>query len=321
MVMGSKKTVKKKIALALGAGGARGLAHIGVINYLVKTGIKIDFVAGSSIGALIGALFCHQGDIDAVRQKVLDYLGDEELAKKWEGLVPRKDQNNKSKTGQIIEDLRTYIGKQYIKFAVITKKSLARRSDLMEPLEHLFGNMTAEDLKIPFSACAVDLLSGQELHLKNGRLVDIIYASAAIPGIFPPLERNGMLLADGSISDLVPIEAVPDQDEYFIIAVDFGPGAFLKGELEKGVDILMRSDELARIKLNKLILQSADFVISPEVDEYHWAEFSHYREIMELGHRAAEQAGQKLINALAEAEEIQLSWWQRVLKPIQGSVK
>lgn len=319
--MGSIKAVKKKIALALGAGGARGLAHIGVIDYLVKAGIKIDFVAGTSIGAIIGALFCHEGDIEAVKRRVLDYMGDEELAKKWEGLVPRKEQQNKSKTGQIIEDLRTYIGKQYIKFAVITKKSLARKSDLMEPLEHLFGEMAAEDLKIPFSACTVDLLTGQELHLKNGRLVDIIYASAAIPGIFPPLEKNGMLLADGSISDLVPIEAVPDHDEYFIIAVDFGPGAFLMGELEKGVDILMRSDELARIKLNQMILQNADFVISPEVDAYHWAEFSDYKEIIQLGYEAAELAGHRLMNALAGAEEIQLSWWQRVLKPFQGSAK
>jgi len=319
--MGSKKAVKKKIALALGAGGARGLAHIGVIDYLVKAGIEIDFVAGSSIGAIIGALFCHEGDIEAVRQKVLDYLGDEGLAKKWDGLVPRKEQNNKSKPGQIIEDLRTYIGKQYFKFAVITKKSLAKRGDLMEPLEYLFGDLTAEELKIPYSACAVDLLTGQELHLKSGRLAEIVYASSAVPGIFPPLERNGMLLADGSISALVPIEAVPDHDEYFIIAVDFGPGAFLKGELEKGVDILMRSDELARIKLNKLILQNADFVISPEVNEYHWAEFSDYKEIMELGHEAAELAGDRLMSALAEAEEIQLSWWQRVLKPFQGSAK
>jgi NTE family protein len=317
--MGSKKAAKKKIALVLGAGGARGLAHIGVIEYLAQAGIKIDFVGGSSIGAVIGALYCREGDINAVWEKVLEYLGDDELVKKWEGLVPRREQNHKSRPGQFIEDLRTFIGKQYIKFAVITKPSLAGKRDLMEPLEHLFGDAVAEDLKIPFIACAVDLLTGQELHLKNGRLTDIVYASSAIPGIFPPLERNGMLLADGSISALVPVEAVPDRDEYFIIAVDFGPGSFLKGVLDKGVDILLRSDELARIKLNRLIVQKADFIISPTVDMYHWAEFSHYKEIMKLGYEAAQRSGERLKNMLARGGEIRLSWWRRALQRVAGS--
>ncbi|NIS14828.1 MAG: hypothetical protein GWN00_00475, partial [Aliifodinibius sp.] len=89
-----------------------------------------------------------------------------------------------------------------------------------------------------------------------------------------------MLLADGSISDLVPVEAIPNRDEYIIIAVNFGPGTFMRTNLDRGLDVLMRSDELARIKLNKMILEKANLVISPDVAHFHWAEFARYEEII-----------------------------------------
>ena len=284
--MEMKREKPVKFALALGAGGARGLAHLGVIESLLDCGISIDYVTGSSIGAIIGALYCHRGDLDQVRTHALELINDPKMGKKWEVFAARKDQSKNSRAGKVIEDIRIFINNQYLKIAVVTKKSLAKQSDLMDPLKILFGDLTTADLKIPFSACTVDLKSGKELYLDQGKLTDIVYASSAIPGIFPPLERDGMLLADGSVTDLVPVEIARQQPDHSVIAVDFGPGQLFRGDYSKGVDIMMRADELARIKLNDIILQNADVVISPQVDDFHWAEFNEYENIIRLGREA-----------------------------------
>lgn len=308
-----KQIVETKYALALGAGGARGLAHVGVIESLLDSGISIDYVAGSSIGAVVGAMYCHRGDIEQVRTHILELITDPKMAKKWEVFVARKNTTANSRASKIIEDLRVFINNQYLRIAVVTKKSLAKQSDLMDPLKTLFGDLTTSDLIIPFSACTVDLKSGQALYLDQGRLTDIIYASSAIPGIFPPLERDGMLLADGSITDLVPVEKASAQPDHTTIAVDFGPGQLFRSEYDKGVDIMMRADELARIKLNNLILRKADLVISPQVDEYHWAEFSEYENIIRLGREAVLEAQDRIAELKTSLIPPKQGWFKNLL--------
>ncbi|HEQ98217.1 MAG TPA: patatin-like phospholipase family protein [candidate division Zixibacteria bacterium] len=313
------RVISKKIALALGAGGARGLAHIGILEEIERSGIKIDYVAGSSIGAMIGALYCLYGNAGDVRRHLAEFLTDEELQKKWDSFVPcHKNENGKRKV-HLLEELRGFINRQYVRLAVMTKKSLAREDDLMDPLEQIFEDKTTDDLKIPFSACSVDLISGNELYLNSGKLSELVYCSSAIPGIFPPCKKGDLLLADGSISDLVPVDAVPDHDEYIIIAVNFGPGTFLRTNLDSGLDILMRADELARIKLNKMILEEADLVISPDVSNFHWAEFSRYEEIIEIGRQAASNAHEDIM-AFAETGQVKIKpWYKRAFGWLSGA--
>ena len=317
--MEMKQENPAKFALALGAGGARGLAHLGVIESLLDCGITIDYVTGSSIGAIIGALYCHRGDLEQVRTHILELINDPRMGKKWEVFAARKDQSKNSRTGKMIEDIRIFINNQYLKIAVVTKKSLAKQSDLMEPLKILFGDLTTDDLKIPFSACTVDLKSGKELYLDRGKLTDIVYASSAIPGIFPPLERDGMLLADGSVTDLVPVEIASAQPNHSVIAVDFGPGQLFGNEFSKGVDIMMRADELARIKLNNMILRKADLIISPQVDDYHWAEFGQYESIIRLGREAVLESRDKIEALKASLVLPKQSWFARLMDKIRRS--
>jgi NTE family protein len=309
--MSSRHKPHKKIALALGAGGARGLAHIGVLEYLSENGVEIDYIAGSSIGSIIGALYSLSLDILQVQDKIVSLIEDEDVCKKWENFVPRRNNDHLSKPIQFFEELRSFIGNQYLKMAVVTRKSLAKRDDLWDPLEKLFGSTSFGSLKIPFSAVTVDLISGQELYLTEGNLTEMMYSSAAIPGIFPPLEKNGMLLADGSISDLCPVHGTPNREEYIVIAVNLGHGVFLDGDLSKGVDVLMRADEIARIKLNKMILKDADLIITPKVGDYHWADFGHYDDIIRLGREAAigveDQVARILMN-----DQTEPGWFKRI---------
>lgn len=304
--------VSRRVALALGAGGARGLAHIGILEQLEKAGVKIDYIAGSSIGSIVGALYCLYGNIEQVKKKIKEVIGDKELTRGWEQFVPVRPDEKDSQAGRIFDELKSFVSRQFLKLAIVSKASLASKEDLMRPLEKLFGDYTADDLKIPFSACTVDLVSGKELYLHSGKLSEMLYCSSAIPGVFPPQKMDDMLLADGSISDLVPVEGIPDGYRYVIIAVDFGTGTDLRTKLERGIDMLMRSDELARIKLNNLILNKADLVIAPDVSEFHWAEFSRYDEIVQLGRDVSVHIHNDLEKIWKRDKKQKMPWYRRL---------
>lgn len=304
--------VSRRVALALGAGGARGLAHVGILERLEKAGVKIDYISGSSIGSIVGALYCLYGDIKQVEKKIKEVIQDKELSKGWEGFVPVRPDNDGPEAGRLFDEFKAFVSRQFLKLAIISKPSLASRKDLMRPLERLFGNYTADDLKIPFSACTVDLVSGKELYLHAGKLSEMVYCSSAIPGVFPPFKMDDMLLGDGSISDLVPVEGVPDGNKYIIIAVDFGPGTNLSTGLDKGIDLLMRSDELARMKLNNLILEKADIVIAPDVSDFHWAEFARYDEIVQAGREASANIHSELKKIWKREGRRKTPWYKRL---------
>ncbi len=316
--MRKSSNVPKRIALVLGAGGARGMAHMGVIEYLTERGLKIDFISGSSIGSVIGALYCLNPDIDSILECFGELVNNDEYRKKWDNFVPHKKEDREAKKRGFFDELRGFINKHYIQFAVVTKKSLAGEEELTKPLEELFGDKTCDDLQIPFAACTVDLKSGRELYLDEGKVADIVYCSSAIPGIFPPREKDGMILADGSVSDHVPIEGIMARDDYFIIAVNLGPAQLVERGLDRGVDILLRADELARIKLNKMILEKADVVISPDVVDYHWAEFVRYKEIIEKGRQAAERVFPRIEEYL-QAQEKRPPWYRRFANTFKRS--
>lgn len=304
--------VSRRVALALGAGGARGLAHIGIIRQLEKAGIGIGYIAGSSIGSIVGALYSLYADIEQVEKKIKEVIEDKELRKGWQGFVPVRPDEDDSNPGRLFDELKAFVSRQFVKLAIVSKPSLASKEDLMRPLEKLFGEHTADDLKIPFSSCTVDLVSGKEIYLHSGRLSEIVYCSSAIPGVFPPFKMGDMLLADGSISDLVPVEGIPDSNKYTTIAVDFGPGTYLRTSLDKGIDLLMRSDELARKKLNDLILEKADLVIAPDVSDIHWAEFSRYDEIVQLGEDVSVHIHRELERIWKRRGKQKLPWYKRL---------
>jgi NTE family protein len=309
----------KKIALILGAGGARGLCHIGIIEKLLEADISIDYIAGSSIGAIIGGYYALTGDIDLTQKRIIELIEDKNLRKGWQGFVPRRNDNDdKPNAGKLIEELRHYITRQYQKFAVFTKSSLASQKDLMNPLRELFEDKSTLDLKINFCATAVDLISGKEIHACDGKLAEIIYASSAIPGIFPPLETSGMLLSDGSISDLVPVDVVPQDENYVTIAVFCGIDPRAEKDYTRGLNILLRADELARRKLNQLILEKADLVIAPDVEDYHWSEFNRYEEIIEKGRKASIAETENIVRLIAPAAKKPV-WWKRMFGWMKSS--
>ncbi|NMN98188.1 patatin-like phospholipase family protein [Antrihabitans stalactiti] len=186
---------KTRVALALGSGGARGYAHIGVIEELVDRGYDIVGISGSSMGALIGGLYA------------ADALDDFSL---WASGLTQRD---------VLRLLDV----------ALTAPTVVRAERIFDIVRNLVGETVIEDLRIPFTAVATDLIAGRSVWFQRGSLVAAMRASIAIPGFISPHEVDGRLLADGGILDplpVVPVVAVPAD---LIIAVDVGgedPGDF-----------------------------------------------------------------------------------------------
>jgi NTE family protein len=150
----------------------------------------------------------------------------------------------------------------------------------------LIPDIDVSETKIPFGCVATDIRNGKRFVYTSGRLRTAISASCALPGIFPPVRDNGMLLVDGGWVERVPVYCAWDLGADIVIAVDVSSDVPIF-EDKSGLDIILRADAVSRIYLNELIAREADVVIHPEVGAMHWADFSNPRSLYKQGELAA----------------------------------
>jgi len=293
-----------KIGLALGGGGAKGAAHIGILRVLEKNGIKISAVSGASAGSVIGAGYALGVPIDEIEKNLV------------------KLNNNKFFR---------------ISNFHIFHESLIKSKDIAKVVKNIVGDSTFEDTKIPFRAVAVDLETGTEVILDHGRLLDAIAASSAIPGIFSPHFIDSRYLVDGGLLDNVPVlplRAMKDLD--IIIGVEirtltsrqYISGMIWEKYYNKPKAFKLYPGKLSQIKLNfslmiHILLRSIDIlmeetqatryakampdiIIRPEVGSISFLEFNKYQMALDAGTRAAEEEMPKIL-ALIEKKKQELS--------------
>ncbi|MCK5507319.1 MAG: patatin-like phospholipase family protein [Desulfobacterales bacterium] len=181
-----KKKNKNKIGLALGTGSARGWAHIGVIKALNEANIKVDYVAGVSIGAVVGAVYA-AGNINA--------LEDVALQLNWKQILSFID-------------------------IVFPKSGLIDGNKIADFIRMYIKAKNIEDLPLPFCAVSTDLATGKEIIIKKGDIVEAVRASISTPGIFTPVIKDNMTLIDGGIVNSVPVSVVRKMGADIVIAVD-----------------------------------------------------------------------------------------------------
>ena len=178
----------RKVGLALSGGGARGLAHIGVLKVLEQEGISVDLLAGTSMGGVIAAGYAAGLTPDFLEQEALRMASLRRLLALADPTLPRSG---------LFEGQKV---RQYL-------------------LGHL-GNRTFDDLRLPLALVAVDLNSGREVILREGRVVDAVRATIALPGVFTPVERDGQLLVDGGLLNNLPADVVRQMGADVVIAVN-----------------------------------------------------------------------------------------------------
>ena len=273
------------IGLALGGGGARGLVHIGVLKSLKKQGIPVHMVAGASIGATIGAMYAATLDPDWVEKRFRQFV-QSDLYKKigLDRLVPT-DQPNSS----IFQTAATYVKNQIIVNLANDRLGILKQDRLLQVLEYLIPVKTFEELKIPFSCLTLDLNSGEDIIFKTGDLVEAILASSAIPGFIPPVEKNGLLLTDGSVSCPVPVITVRKMGADFSISVNVGMNNFETLQNPNLLQVLGRAEQITSTRLGELKANTADITIRPNTMDVYWAEFNKIDQLIQNGENETDQ--------------------------------
>lgn len=204
--------MKKKLGLALGSGGALGFAHIGVLKSLEENKIPIDFIAGSSAGAIVGAHYALYKDVNLLEEVGFDFAKE----------------------------------KPFKLFDLDSITDRARKEERIKLfLEEIFRDKRFSDLKIPFSAVTVDLESGEEYVIKKGRLEDAVFASMSVPGVFGPAFFWGKWLVDGGVANPTPISVVKEMGADYVLGIDLTEN--IKRPIEdkpKSIKTIFRSIEI-----------------------------------------------------------------------------
>ncbi|MEA4926764.1 MAG: patatin-like phospholipase family protein [Syntrophomonadaceae bacterium] len=253
---------KPKVALVLGAGSARGLAHIGVLQVLLENQIPLDLIVGSSMGAMVGAIYACGADIYML-DKMVECMNTRIL---FDVGVPR---------------LGFIAGHRITEFLnLLTKKK------------------NFADLDLPVAVVATDLVSGQRLVITEGQVTEAVRASISLPGIFAPVQKDGMVLVDGAVSDRLPIEVAHELGADLVLAVDvtFGPGK--KTTIDNTMDVILTSLDIMAKHHFDTVLTGADILIQPEVGQIDPQAFERSREAVDMGRKATEAKIEEIRNLL-----------------------
>ncbi|MBN2884376.1 patatin-like phospholipase family protein [Patescibacteria group bacterium] len=230
-------TTRKKIGLALGSGGVRGLAHIGVLKVLVENNIPIDYIAGSSVGAWVGAHYALFQDMDILKEFTV---------------------------GKRHEKLFSFLDASF-------SGGLVKGKKLEKLLNTWLNNADFKDLNIPLSIVATDLIKAEPYIFNSGSLAFAARASMAIPGFFKPITWEDKVLVDGGLTNPVPDNVVSDMGADIVIAVNLNnfqtPIQFKRKE-PSVKEVTFRTNEVIQCYLAKYSLKSANIIIQPPLRKH-----------------------------------------------------
>ena len=282
------ETPRPKVGLVLSGGAARGLAHIGVLKALEEQGIKIDAIAGTSMGAVIGGLYASGYKIDELEKLALEIDWQQALS----DAPPRADVPFRRK-----QDDRDFLVKQKLSFrddgslglplGVIQGQNL---SLLLESLlAHTSDTRDFDKLPIPFRAVATDIASGEKVVFRKGHLPQVIRASMSIPAVFAPVELDGRLLVDGGMTDNIPLDVAREMGVDIAIVVDIGTPLRSRKQLNTVVDVLNQSITLMTRRNSEeqlAALHPNDVLIEPPLASFGVTDFGKAEEMIDAGYRA-----------------------------------
>lgn len=246
---------KRKIGLALSGGATFGAAHVGVLQVLEENGIRPHLVAGTSAGALVGAAYCAGIPLSEI-ETLFKTMG-------WPTLL---------------------------KLSIKNTLSIFDTQPMEEFLRNKIGDIEFKDLKIPFAAVACDIHTGAKVVLDHGPLAPAVRASAAIPGLFSPVEIEGRLLVDGGIVDNLPVEEVRDMGARYVISSDVSHRGSNSKKPENAFEIILSMLYIMQARAALPNEDASNCYIRPNVSQYTSWGFKDVPQLIEAGREAASKA-------------------------------
>jgi NTE family protein len=280
----SQDLIKKPtIGLVLSGGGAKGFAHIGVLKVLEQAGVKIDYIGGTSMGAVVGGLYASgysATQIDSIFKTInFDNL--------LQDFIPRTSKNFYEKRNDELYALVL----PFYKFKIGIPEALSKGmynfnllSTVTRSVRHI---KDFNELKIPFLCMATNIETGEPVTLNKGNLAYAMIASSAFPSLFSPVEMDGNLLVDGGVANNYPIEEVRKMGADLIIGVDVQDGLLNRTELKDAAKILGQVTTLQSIEKMKAKISATDIYIKPDIKSFRLISFDKGLDIIEKGEEAS----------------------------------
>lgn len=279
-----KSVISPRVGLALGGGAARGLSHIGVIQVVEQAGVRVHAVAGTSMGAIVGALYIIEGSVEGLMTRMNGFFKSQAYQDAEFDVLRERDEDEDPGWLNAMTGL---IRKGYKYSLSVTRQSIIDRDTFGAIVEELIPDVLIEDLPAPFAAVSLDVTNGREVVWTRGSLRDAIWSSSAIPGFFPPLEKDGMVMVDGAWTNAVPVGPLRDLGADRVIAVDISREIEEMIEYKRGVSLILRAAVLTSKHLREKQIREADLIIRPDVGCIHWADFRDPEELIQKGRDAA----------------------------------
>ena len=290
---------RPRIGVAFGGGSARGLAHIGVVRWLEEHRVPIDLIAGTSMGGLIGGAVATGMSAEELTAMVDEVDWDEMF-----GFLPFRYKNVRRK-----EDARAYpsrieLGVKHGIALPIALNSGQQVDFLLARIAGPYATLSSFDaLPTPFRAIAVDLVTARQVVLDNGSLASALRATMSLPGIFPPVERDGYVLVDGGAMNNVPADVVRAMGADVVVAINVGfmgdtraVSRSLLGLMTQTVDVMMQASA-------RRSMDAADLVINPPLQDFTSLDWRRSAELAAEGYRAAEAMKDRLLVFAVDEEQ------------------
>lgn len=303
-----------KVGLVLSGGGAKGLAHIGALKVIEDAGVRIDYIGGTSMGAIVGALYA-SGYTARELDSIFHVLNFEELI---QDNLPRA-----AKTFYEKNDAEKYaLTLPFDGFKVSFPSALSKGQNLFNLVSKLTGHVSHindfSELPIPFFCMATDVESGKSIKLTSGYLPQAVSASGALPSIFSPIEVDGKMLIDGGVTNNYPLDELRRMGADIIIGVDVQDSLLSRENLRSAIDVLVQINNYRTIQDMIEKRKKTDIYINPDIKAFSVISFDKGEAIIKTG----EEEALKFKEALTKlAERQQFREREKIIKTVSDSLQ
>lgn len=278
-----QRTAKPKIGVVLSGGGAKGLAHIGVLKVLEEAGIEVSYIGGTSMGAIVGGLYA-TGYSAKELDSIFNSLDSDALIQDY---TPRGSKSFFEKRNDELYALTLPVNKFRLGIPTALSKGLYNYTTVNRLTNHVRHVRDFNCLPIPFVCIATDIETGEEVVLDRGVLADAILASGAFPSLYYPVEIDGRLLIDGGVTNNYPVEEVRSMGADIIIGVDVQDGLKDRNQIKGATGILVQINNYQMIQKMEEKRKLTDIYIKPDISNYTVISFDQGRQIIDEGEKAA----------------------------------
>lgn len=282
-----------RTVIVLGGGGARGAAHLGVMRRLQESELDVTRIVGVSIGAFVGAMCSVGDDLDSVQNRAIALIRSQSFLSKQKLLgCADREARGREKTGMFswYQRLTRYLAAHHQCNRAVMGRSILTNTFLRQAIDSLVPDIQINDTATPLSIVAADLRTGKPIVLETGSLRTAVEASMAIPGIFQPVEHQGMLLCDIGTIHSLPIEFAKAYPHDFSIGVDVSQNLKVIADCSNALDVMIRMEEIGERMHRRASLHEADLIIRPHVHGIAWFDFHRVEALVDAGYQAASVA-------------------------------